>query len=156
MKVDKTPDGHFADLNMNSGGTEVCLCYKKKVCLFHQCYPDVCVRCHAIDLTQIFPFFAAQLSSISELHTKWLESTIPSREQQDVNALTGSLSPQFEQLKQKPKVPSNATRLKPSLGASKSTGKSSEVRETGLPSPVSDEAMQAESNGTIECLSLLC
>lgn len=32
MKVDKTPDGHLADLNMHSGGTEVCICYKKKVC----------------------------------------------------------------------------------------------------------------------------
>lgn len=31
MKVDRSPDGHFADLNMNSGGTEVCLCYKKEV-----------------------------------------------------------------------------------------------------------------------------
>lgn len=31
MKVDRSPDGHLADLNMNSGGTEVCLCYKKEV-----------------------------------------------------------------------------------------------------------------------------
>ncbi|CCI40210.1 unnamed protein product [Albugo candida] len=28
--VDKTPDGHSADLNMNSGGTEVVFCYRKR------------------------------------------------------------------------------------------------------------------------------
>lgn len=31
MKVDQTPNGHVADLNSNSGGTEVFICYKKKV-----------------------------------------------------------------------------------------------------------------------------
>ncbi|DAZ99383.1 TPA: hypothetical protein N0F65_005285 [Lagenidium giganteum] len=31
MKVDKTPDGHPADLNSGSGGTEIFLCYRKKL-----------------------------------------------------------------------------------------------------------------------------
>lgn len=29
LKVDKSPDGHYADLNATTGGTEVCLSYKK-------------------------------------------------------------------------------------------------------------------------------
>jgi hypothetical protein len=29
MKVDRTPDGYYADLNATTGGTEVCLGYKK-------------------------------------------------------------------------------------------------------------------------------
>ncbi|ETL81061.1 hypothetical protein L917_18528 [Phytophthora nicotianae] len=46
MKVDKTPLGHVADLNSNSGGTEVFLAYKKKV------------------------------ASISDLHKMWLFATV--------------------------------------------------------------------------------
>jgi hypothetical protein len=30
-KIDQTPNGHIADLNSSSGGTEVFICYKKKV-----------------------------------------------------------------------------------------------------------------------------
>ncbi|KAG6942751.1 hypothetical protein JG687_00018882 [Phytophthora cactorum] len=46
MKVDKSPLGHAADLNANSGGTEVLLGYKKKV------------------------------ASISDLHKKWLFASV--------------------------------------------------------------------------------
>ncbi|TMW55870.1 hypothetical protein Poli38472_008518 [Pythium oligandrum] len=31
IKIDKSPEGHFADLNATTGGTEVNICYKKKV-----------------------------------------------------------------------------------------------------------------------------
>ncbi|KAF4141125.1 PH domain-containing protein [Phytophthora infestans] len=48
MKVDKSPFGHVADLNSNSGGTEVFLAYKKKV------------------------------ASINDLHKRWLFASVTS------------------------------------------------------------------------------
>jgi hypothetical protein len=38
LKVDKSPDGHMADVNTNSGGTEVVICYKKKINCINELY----------------------------------------------------------------------------------------------------------------------
>lgn len=43
-RVDQTPNGYAADLNSNSGGTEVFIAYKKRVCNFPTFLLAKCVR----------------------------------------------------------------------------------------------------------------